>query len=91
MHERVIVLSLSVSQSVILSFCHTDLEDDSLLKIETSIKMLHWTSLMAKIFSFDLFQKKLVIIRPYYDRKQLLVMPPIVTPYSYEQIIFCCP
>ncbi len=37
MHERATVLSLSVSHS------HTDLEDGSLPKIETSIKMLHWT------------------------------------------------
>ena len=30
-----------VCQSISQSFCHTDLEDGSLLKIETSIKMLH--------------------------------------------------
>ncbi len=47
--------------------------------------------LMCQNFSFQLFfQKKLVIFRPY-DCKRLLVMPPIVTPYSHEKTTFCCP
>ncbi len=36
------LVSWSVSQSVSQSFCHMNLEDGSLPKIETSIKKLHW-------------------------------------------------
>ncbi len=55
------VLCLSVSQSISQSFCHITkrgLEDGSFQKIETSIKMLHWTNdviLMCQNFRFQLF------------------------------------
>ncbi len=112
MHERVTVLSLSVSQSVSpsfsqsviqsvshsvsqsvsQSFCHTTKSGSRRWqpsKIETSIKMLHRTfkvPLVPDFFASTIYSETLVIFRPY-NRKLLLVTPPIVMLYSHEQII----
>ncbi len=96
--ERVTVLSLCVSHSVTQQQQKKkDLEDGSLPKIETGIKMLHWTfcvPLMCQNFSFrkqtNKQKKQLVIVRPY-DSKQLLLMPPFVMHHAREQIISLLP
>ncbi len=84
MRERVIVLSLTVSQSVghsVTANCGSQRQQPQNVALDNSSPFN-----VPEFFVSTYFSEKKLFIFWLYDHKLLLITPPIVMPYSCEQI-----